>query len=120
MHRGDTAPPTTDDELADQAVARGRNAGGAWIVAAVLAFGVGLVTRSGATFAVAWSVGLVSFLVGLGVRARYWRSARRRLGDATIQRARWRSVDTVRRGPERLAAAVVLVLVLLGLELWSR
>lgn len=114
------APPSTEDDLADEAVARGRNSGGAWIVAAVLAFGAGLVTRSGATFAVAWSAGLVLFLIGLVVRARYWRSARRRLGDATIQRARWRSVAADHDGPERVAAAAVLVLVLLGLELWRK
>ncbi len=114
------ASTSREDQLADEAVARGRNSGGAWIIASVLAFGSGLVTRSIGSFAVAWSVGLVLFTIGLVVRARYWRSVRRRLGDATIQRARWRSVDTDRGGPERVGAAVVLVLLLLGFELWKK
>ena len=120
MHGGDTAPSSTEDDRADRAVARGRNAGGTWIIAAVVAFGAGLVSRSGATFVLAWSAGIVLFLIGLVVRARYWRTVRRRLGDATIQRARWRSVDADRDRPERVAAAVALVLVLLGFELWRK
>lgn len=120
MHRGDTAPSSAEDDLADRAVARGRNAGGTWIIAAFLAFGGGLVARSGSAFALAWSTGIVLFLIGLVVRARYWRSVRRRLGDATIQRARWRSVDADRDGSGRMAAAVVFVLVLLGFELWRK
>lgn len=101
-------------------MARGRNAGGAWIIASVLAFGSGLVANSVGTIAVAWSVGLALFTIGLVVRNRYWRSARRRLGDATIQRARWRTVDADRDRPERVALAVVLVLLVLGIELWDR
>lgn len=118
MHRGETAPSSTEDDLADEAVARGRNAGGAWIIAAVLVFGAGLASRSGTTFVLAWSAGLTLFSIGLLVRARYWRSARRRLGDAAIQRARWRTVDIDRHGPERMVVAVLFVLLLLGFELW--
>ena len=118
MHRGDTAPSSTEDALADEAVARGRNAGGPWIIAAVLVFGAGLVARSGTTFALAWSAGLALFLVGVSRRARYWRSVRRRLGDATIQRARWRSVEADGSGSGRIALAALVVLLLLGLEVW--
>ena len=120
MHRGDTAPSSIEDALADEAVARGRTVGGIWIVAAVLVFGAGLVARSGATFALAWSTALALTLIGVVVRARYWRSARRRLGDATIQRARWRSVDGDRKGSERITSAVLIVLLLLGFELWRK
>ncbi len=109
-----------EDELADVAVALGRNAGGAWIVASVLAFGFGLLARSVGTFAVAWLTGVALFSVGMSVRARYWRTARRRLGDATIQRARWRSVETDSERTERIVAAVLIVLVLIGVELWVK
>ena len=85
----------------------------------VIAFGSGLVARSVGPFAIAWSAGLVLFLVGLAVRARYWRSARRRLGDATIQRARWRTVGTGRERLERIITALVIVLLLVGLEVWT-
>ena len=83
-----------------------------------VAFGSGLVARPVGPFVIAWSVGSILFVIGLAVRARYWRSARRRLGDATIQRARWRSMEADRERPERIALAVLIVLLLLGLELW--
>ena len=118
MREFELAPASREDEQADEAVARGRNAGGAWIVGSVIAFGYGLVGRSPGALAVAWAVGLVLFVIGLVVRTRYWRAARRRLGDATIQRALWRSVDT--EGPGRFATAVILVLLLLSLELWRK
>jgi uncharacterized membrane protein YtjA (UPF0391 family) len=117
VHGGETATPSTEDDLADEVVARGRNAGGVWIIASVLAFGSGLAATSADTIAVAWSIGLTLFTIGMVVRARYWRSARRRLGDAAIRRARWRTVDT--DGPGRLTVAVVLVLLVLGIELWT-
>lgn len=120
MHQRQATPASKEDELADEAVARGRNAGGIWIIGSVLAFGAGFVSRSVGEFAIAWTVGLALFTIGLIVRARYWRSARRRLGDATIQRAMWRLADTDRDGPERFAAAVVLVLLLLSFELWKK
>lgn len=104
--------------MADEAVARGRNAGGAWIVAAVVVFGAGLFADSVRSFAVASLIGLGLFTIGLVARARYWRRARRRLGDATIQRALWRSVEGEYDGSERIAAAVAVVLVLLAFEIW--
>ncbi|MDW3216826.1 MAG: hypothetical protein R8G01_22745 [Ilumatobacteraceae bacterium] len=110
---------SAEDVQADEAVARGRNAGGVWIVTSVLAFGCGLLARSLGAFVVAWSTGAVLFSIGLVVRARYWQAARRRLGDATIQRARWRSMEADDDRPLRIAAAVLIVLVLLGLELWT-
>ena len=119
MHQRETAPPSAEDALADEAVARGRNAGGAWIIASVLAFCTGLVASSVGTIVVAWSIGLTLFTIGLVVRNRFWQSARRRLGDATIQRARWRTVGADRDTPRRVAAAVALVLVVLGIELWD-
>jgi hypothetical protein len=120
VHRGEAAPASTEDDLADEAVARGRNAGGAWIIASVLAFSGGLVASSVGTIAAAWSAGLALFTIGLVVRNRYWRSARRRLGDATIQRARWRTADADLDRPRRVAMAVVLVLIVLGFELWNQ
>lgn len=110
---------SVEDEQADEAVARGRNAGGVWIISSVLAFGTGLIARSFGSFAVAWSAGLVLFAIGLVVRARYWQAVRRQLGDATIQRARWRSMDADHDRPHRIAVAFVIVLVLIGLELWK-
>ena len=118
MQQRHAAPASIEDEQADEAVARGRNAGGSWIVMSTVAFGSGLVARSVGPFVIAWSVGSILFVIGLAVRARYWRSARRRLGDATIQRARWRSMEADRERPERIALAVLIVLLLLGLELW--
>jgi hypothetical protein len=120
VQRQRTAPATVEDEQADLAVARGRNAGGVWIIASVLAFGAGLLARSFGTFAIAWLIGGALFSIGLLVRARYWRAARRRLGDATIQRARWRSIEADRERPERAIVAILIVLVLLGLEVWRR
>lgn len=114
----DLAPASREDQLADEAVARGRNAGGLWIVAAVVAFGTALFAGSVRSFAVAAVIGLVLFAIGLVARARYWRRARRRLGDATIQRALWRSVEGEYDGSERIAAAVAVVLVLLAFEIW--
>lgn len=118
MQRSPFAPAPTEDELADLAVRRGRNAGGAWIVAAVAAFGLGFVARTPVWFGLAWLAGAGLFTVGLTVRARYWRSARRRLGDATMQRAQWRLAEIDRDGPERIIAAVALVVLLLAYELW--
>ena len=119
MQQRQAAPASIEDEQADEAVARGRNAGGLWIVLSVVAFGSGLVARSVGPFVIAWSAGLVLFLIGLAVRARYWRSARRRLGDATIQRARWRTLGTERERVERIVAALVIVLLLVGIEVWT-
>lgn len=118
VRESDVAPVSREDQLADEAVARGRNAGGAWIVAAVAAFGTGLFADSIRSFAIAWIIGLALFAFGLTARARYWRKAKRRLGDATIQRALWRSVEGEYDGSERVAAAVAVVLVLLAFEIW--
>lgn len=118
MHQQRTAPSTVEDQQADEAVARGRNAGGVWIVTSALAFGSGLVARTVESFLLAWALGLALFTIGLVVRARHWRAARRRLGDSTIQRARWRSMENDHDRPKRLAIAVAIVLVLVGLELW--
>lgn len=101
-------------------VRRGRNAGGIWIVASVAAFGIGFLARSPGALAFAWIGGIVLFTIGLAVRAHYWRSARRRLGDATIQRAQWRRADADRDSPGRIVAAVGLVVVLVGYELWRK
>jgi len=120
VDRSPFAPPRTEDELADVAVRRGRNAGGSWIVASVASFGLGFVAGSLRGFAVTWLIGAGLMTVGLLVRRRYWRSARRRLGDATIQRAQWRHADQERDGPERIIAAIVLVMILLAFQAWSR
>lgn len=120
VQRSPFAPPATEDEQADDAVRRGRNAGGVWIVASVAAFGVGLVADSVAAFALTWTTGAALFAIGLVRRAQFWRAARRRLGDATIQRARWRRAEADRESPDRLWAAVALVLVLVGYELWRK
>lgn len=120
MQRTPVAPALTEDEQADQAVLRGRNAGGIWIVSSFAACGIGFVARSLATLALCWAVGIALFTIGLAVRSRYWRSARRRLGDATIQRARWRCAEVERESSGRILAAVGLVLMLLSYELWRR
>ena len=119
MRESYLAPASREDELADEAVARGRNAGGLWIAASALALGSGLIARTVARFAVAWAAGLVLLTIGLTVRTRYWRAVTRRLGDATIQRARWRTVGTGRERVERIVAALVIVLLLVGLEVWT-
>ena len=118
VRESELAPASREDEMADEAVARGRNAGGVWIVGAVIAFGLGLFAGSFGTFVIAWAVGLALFAIGLVTRARYWRAARRRLGDATIQRALWRTVDGDHERSDRTTTAVVIVLALLAFELW--
>lgn len=118
MDRSPFAPPRTEDELADVAVRRGRNAGGAWIVASVASFGLGFVARSPLGFVVTWLIGVVLAAIGLLVRRRYWQSVRRQLGDATIQRAQWRYAGEERGGPERFIAAIALVMILLAFQAW--
>ena len=120
MPRSPLAPATREDEAADLAVRRGRNAGGAWIVGATAAFGIGLLTQSSSGFLLAWLTGLVLLAIGLTVRARYWRATRRRLGDATVQRALWRSADHGQVRSERIVAAIAIVVFLLAFELWRR
>jgi hypothetical protein len=120
MDPGPLASQRSEDELADLAVRRGRTAGAPWIVASVVAFGFGLATGSPGGFAAAWAAGVALFSAGLLVRRRYWRGARRQLGDATIQRAQWRCADRERDGSERIVAAIVLVMVLLAFQAWSR
>ena len=120
MDHGPLATPRTEDELADIAVRRGRNAGGIWIVAAVASFGLGLTAASPGGFALAWAVGATLFAIGLLMRRRYWAAVRRQHGDATIQRAQWRSAERERDGPERIIAAIMLVMVLLAFQAWRR
>ncbi len=120
MQRSSVAPTHTEDSHADQAVQRGRKAGGIWIVASFAACGIGFVARSLATLALCWAVAIGLFAIGVAVRARYWRTARRRLGDATIQRAQWRAAAAERESPARIVAAVGLVVMLLSYELWRR
>jgi hypothetical protein len=120
VDRSPFAPPRTEDELADEAVRRGRNAGGTWIVASVVSFGLGFVARSPRGFAMAWLIGVVLVTIGLLVRRSYWRSIRRRLGDATIQRAQWRSADQERDRPDRIIAAIALVMIVLAFQTWSK
>lgn len=118
MNRSPFAPARTEDELADVAVRHGRNVGGMWVIASVASFGLGFVARSPRGFAVAWLAGVILVTIGLLVRRRYWRSTRRQLGDATIQRAQWRHAEQERDGPERIIAAVALVMLLLAYEIW--
>jgi hypothetical protein len=118
VQRSRYASAPTEDELADLAVRRGRNAGGSWLLGSFVAFGFGLVARSPQELVVAWLIGVALFVVGLLIRSRYWRSARRRLGDATIQRAQWRSTKADRDGSDRVLAAIAIVLLLLAFELW--
>ena len=87
-------------------------------MASVVAVGVGLVAESIGQLFVAWTFGAALFVVGLARRHLYWRSARRRLGDATVQRAQWRRAETDGGAPERLVAAAAIVVLLLGYELW--
>ena len=120
MPRSPLAPTTTEDEVADAAVRRGRSSGGAWIIVSATAFGIGLFGQSLGQFVITWTTGMVLLAIGLAVRARYWRSARRRLGDATVQRALWRSAENDRFGSERLVAAIAVVVLLLTIQLWRR
>lgn len=120
MERERLAPATTEDEHADQVVRRGRNAGGGWIVASVSVFGWCLVTTSFGAGAVAFVLGGVLFAIGMFVRARYWKRARRELGDATVQRALWRSTQTERDSSDRLIIACAVVILLLAYQLWKR
>lgn len=112
------APTTPEDETADLVVRRGRNVGATWIVASVVLFGLCLVSTSAAQgiLALAGSVGLLA--VGVAVRATYWKSARRRLGDATVRRAQWRSASADRGSPDRIMIAIGLVMVLLAFQAW--
>lgn len=120
MDRSPFAPPRTEDELADDAVRRGRNAGGTWIVLSVASFGLGFVARSPRGFAVTWLIGVGLVTIGLLVRRSYWRSIRRQLGDATVQRAQWRYIDQERDGPERIIVAIALVMIVLAFQTWSK
>lgn len=63
-------------------------------------------------------IGFLLFTIGLAVRARYWAAIRRQLGDATVQRALWRSAETDRFASERIVAAIAVVVVLLAFQLW--
>lgn len=114
------APTTREDETADQVVRRGRNVGGTWIVASILTLGLCLTASTLIQGVSAFAASVALLLIGLQVRARYWRSARRRLGDATMQRAQWRSANEDRGSPDRIMIAIGLVMVLLAFQAWSR
>ncbi len=118
MERNQLAPAVAEDEHADLVVRRGRNAGGGWIVASVVTYGWCVVTTSLAEGAIAFLVGSVLFTIGMLVRLRYWRGARRELGDAAVQRALWRSADAAQDSPDWLIKACVLVMLLLAYQLW--
>lgn len=80
-----------EDELADELLRRGRWAGRGWMIASgtglALAFGSWSVTVN-----VAGLIACPAFLaLGLRTRRRYWDDAARQVGDAAMQRARWRS-----------------------------
>ena len=120
MQRSPFAPALTEDEQADQLVRKGRNAGGAWIVASVAAFGLGFAARSVDHLVIGWVIGVALFSVGMVVRVRFWKSARRSVGDATIQRARWRSTAVEADSPSRIVVALAVVFLLLGYELWKK
>ena len=114
------APTTPEDETADEVVRRGRNVGATWVVASVVLFGLCLVSTSAtqAVLALAGAAGLLA--IGVAVRARYWRSARRRLGDATVRRAQWRSATADRGSPDRIMISIGLVMVLLAFQAWRK
>lgn len=114
------SPTTGEDEAADRVVRRGRNVGATWIVASVVLLGLTLVAPTILTGTVAL-LGSVSLLaLGVWMRRRYWSSARRQLGDATLQRAQWRSAADERGSQDRIMIAIAVVLVLLALQAWSR
>ncbi len=112
------APATSEDETADVLVRRGRNVGATWIVGSVVLLGLCLVATTIVQGLLALAGSAVLLATGLQVRARYWRSARRQLGDATVQRARWRSASADRGSPDRIMIAIGLVMVLLAFQAW--
>ncbi len=112
------APATSEDEAADLVVRRGRNVGGTWIVASVVLLGLCLVASRITQALLSLAASVVLLAIGLRVRARYWRSARRQLGDATVQRARWRSAANGRGSADRIMIAVGLLMVLLAFQAW--
>ncbi len=120
VEQNQLAPAIVEDEHADLVVRRGRNAGGRWIVASVAVYGWCMVTTSLTEGAIAFGVGTALFTIGMVVRSRFWRRARRELGDAAVQRARWRSAAAERDAPERLIAACAVVVLLVAAQLWRR
>ncbi|NNE13089.1 MAG: hypothetical protein HKN41_12685 [Ilumatobacter sp.] len=121
MRRSDhLVPATIEDQRADRALERGRNAGGAWIVASALSFAFFLGSGADAAGLIAVGGCVVLLAVGLQVRARFWRSVRREFGDATVQRARWRQADAERESRDRVWWAVGLVALVLASQIWRR
>lgn len=99
-----------EDETADRRLRRGRTVGGGWIVASggALGFATG---ASEVSEGAAW-LGVSSALLATALVSRlwFWDRAARELGDAAMQRARWRSARAFDRSPERrIACMVVLV-----------
>lgn len=84
----------SEDDVADDLVRRGRHAGSGWIIASglALAFAMGIWSMVANVIALVTSATLLA--VGLRSRRRYWNEARRQVGDATIQRARWRTISS--------------------------
>lgn len=113
-------PATIEDERADQALERGRNVGGAWVVASALGFAFFLGSGADAAGLVALAVCVALLGVGIHLRLRFWRNVRREFGDATVQRARWRQADADRDSSDRVWWAVGLVALVLASQIWRR
>jgi len=114
------APTTPEDEAADEVVRRGRNVGATWIIGSILALWLCLVATAWPTGLLALTASAVLLAIGLRVRARYWQDARRQLGDATLQRARWRGASEDRGSRDRIMIAIALVMVLFVFQAWRR
>lgn len=106
------------DDVVDHVIRRGRNAGGAWIVASVVVVALGIVVGNPTFLAVAMVVGFACFSIGIAVRVRYWRRARAQVGDDAYQRGKWRRADRERDDLRPKIAALVLVALVLAYRLW--
>jgi flagellar biosynthesis component FlhA len=107
------------DDVVDHVIRRGRNAGGAWIVASVVVFALGIVVGNPTFSGFAFVVGLACFSIGIAVRVRYWRRARSDLGDEAFQRGKWRDADREAEDPRRIIVALVLVALVITYRLWK-
>ena len=86
----------SEDDVADDLVRRGRHAGSGWIIASGLALAFAMGIWSLVVNVAALTTSAVLLALGLRSRRRYWDDAKRQVGDATIQRARWRTVENNR------------------------
>ena len=83
----------SEDDVADDLVRRGRHVGSGWIIASGLALAFSMGIWSLVVNVVALATSVLTLALGLLSRRRYWDEAKRQVGDATIQRARWRTLE---------------------------